>query len=193
MISSEHYNWIVAILLASLLYGALFIQRDKQPANQRSSITQSLLLKHLNFNQQTLKQAVPIKTPRSKPVVNETATVQQLTHQARQNSDYSKYALKEKREQYLQKLLHHIESFKFYPGAARKRAIEGNVKVSFILHDGGHYKQLVVDGKRSVLVNAARIALVAATPLPVPDKDIELSSKIKFTMVYSLSQAISMN
>ncbi len=202
MTLSDRYNWIIAILLASLLYAAIYIQRDKQAENQSSVITQSLLLNHLNFNQETLKQAEPIKTTQSKPVVNETAqriektaTVQQLMPQTqkRKNSDSSKHILKERRQQYLQKLLHHIESFKFYPGAARKRSIEGDVKISFILRDAGHYEKLIVDGKRSVLVNAARIAIIAASPLPVPDKNIELPSKINFTMVYSLTQLTSMN
>lgn len=151
---------------------------------------------------QAKPQAKPIKKVKPKPVVTKkiktveniekTETVQQETAQqqpqGQQVSLSEKKLLQQKRQQYLQKLLSHIESFKFYPRAARRRSIEGDVKISFNLQDDGGYQQLVIDGERSVLVNATRMALEAAMPFPVPAEDIEISRQIEFTMVYSLSQ-----
>ena len=94
----------------------------------------------------------------------------------------------QQRQQYLHKLLSHIESFKFYPRAARRRSLQGNVKISFILRDDGYYEQLTLDGGHTALVKAAQQALESAMPLPVPPKDIELSRQIEFSMVYSLTQ-----
>jgi protein TonB len=94
--------------------------------------------------------------------------------------------MRHEREQYLHKLLSHIESFKFYPRAARKRSLEGDVKISFLLRDDGRYEELSIDGSHTLLVKATRHALESAMPLPVPPKDIGLSTKIEFVMAYSL-------
>ena len=94
--------------------------------------------------------------------------------------------MERERQQYLHKLLSHIESFKFYPRAARKRLLEGDVKISFLLRDDGCYEQLSIDGRHTLLVNATRDALESAIPLPLPPKDIDISNKIEFVMAYSL-------
>lgn len=132
-----------------------------------------------------------------KPVIQQTesmekiepvrqVTVQELV-QGSQVSDSSEMLLQHERQQYLHKLMGHIESFKYYPRAARKRSLEGDVKVSFVLLDDGSYKQLSLDGRHSALVKAARVAIESATPLPVPPKDITIPGQIEFTMSYSLT------
>ena len=184
--------------------------------SERSNITQSPLITRLTFSQNTVTvpdvlpaikpktkpQAKPIKKIEAKPVatkkvqpvekIEKTETVKQAAAQpqtqGQQVSISSESILQQKREQYLQQLLSHIESFKFYPLAARRRAIEGNVKIAFSLQDSGSYQQLNLDGERSVLINATRMALEAAIPMPVPDDDVKISRQIEFTMVYSLTQ-----
>lgn len=184
--------------------------------SERANITQLPLITRLTFSQNTetvpdvlpvikpkvKPQAKPIKKIKPKPVttkkvqpvekIEKVETVKQAEAQpqaqGQQVSISSESILQQKREQYLQKLLSHIESFKFYPLAARRRSIEGNVKITFNLQDNGIYQQLNLDGERSVLVNATRMALEAATPLPVPDDDVKISRQIEFTMVYSLTQ-----
>jgi len=147
-------------------------------------------------------QPEPIQRIKPKPVaaerapvlekIEKTEAVKKITSQPQTQGQQvrisSEKILQQQREQYLEKLLSHIESFKFYPRAARRRSIEGNVMISFILDDSGNYQQLILDGQRSVLVNATRMALEAAIPLPVPADDLALSRKIKFTMLYSLSE-----
>ncbi len=147
-------------------------------------------------------QPEPIQRIKPKPVaaerapvlekIEKTEAVKKITSQPQTQGQQvrisSEKILQQQREQYLEKLLSHIESFKFYPRAARRRSIEGNVMISFILDDSGNYQQLILDGQRSVLVNATRMALEAAIPLPVPADHLALSRKIKFTMLYSLSE-----
>lgn len=136
----------------------------------------------------------PIKdnqvTERTAPV-EKIEPVRQITSpaqaQGQQVSHSSDGLLQRKRQQYLHELLSHIESFKFYPRAARRRSLEGNVKISFMLRDDGYCEQPTFDGRHSALAKAARQALESAMPLPVPPEDIEVPRKIEFAMVYSLA------
>jgi len=95
--------------------------------------------------------------------------------------------LHEERQQYLHELMAHIESHKYYPRAARKRGVQGKVKVSFTLLDDGYCGNLELDGRHSVLVKAARNALETAQPLPEPPEGVAFSERVEFTMVYSLT------
>ena len=225
---SDHFNWSVAILLSSLLYGAMFLQKGARMGTEISIAMPMPVITRLTFNQTAFNQEVPpeiepvkpqprpkpkaelkpepkpepVKKTRPKAVAvkkvkpvekiekNEPVKPAAATPQShgQQVSVSSEKILQQKREQYLQKLLSHIELFKFYPRAARRRSMEGNVIIVFTLQDDGSYQQLVLNGKRSVLVNATRMALEAATPLPVPADDLEFSRQIKFTMMYSLTQ-----
>jgi protein TonB len=95
--------------------------------------------------------------------------------------------LPKERQQYLHKLMSHIESFKYYPRSARMRSLEGDVKVSFMLLDNGYYKQLKLDGAHSVLVKATRSALESAVPFPSPPEGMILPGQLELTMSYSLA------
>ncbi len=127
---------------------------------------------------------------RPKPVENNKPVRQMVSTprvHGRQVSKSSDGLLQAKRQQYLHELLSHIESFKYYPRAARRRTIEGNVNITFILRVDGRYEQLELDGPEAILVNATRQALESASPLPAPPGDIGLTDKIEFTMAYSLT------
>ena len=101
--------------------------------------------------------------------------------------DSSEGLLQKERQLYLHKLMSHIESFKYYPRAARLRSLEGDVKVSFMLLENGYYKQLKLDGSHSMLVKAARSAMESAVPLPSPPTGITLPGPLEFTISYSLT------
>jgi len=90
------------------------------------------------------------------------------------------------RQAYIQLLLAHIERYKFYPGAARRRSIEGKLDVSFYLQpDGGHH-QLLINGGRAVLQRAVRQALEDAQPYPEPPSSLQMDQRIAFSMYYQL-------
>jgi len=92
------------------------------------------------------------------------------------------------RRQYMQQLLAHIEKYKFYPGSARRRAMEGDVKLSFMLHSDGELDRLETSGGPSVLQRAAQQAVKDARPLPSPPAAMQLPTRIEISMLYSLQK-----
>ena len=216
---ADAINWSVAILLSLLVHSIMFLGRGAQMGAENAAVLQAPLITRLSFNK-PVDRAVPdeprpikkqepkpalAKPVKKKPIkkkqvtrriesVEKTEPVRQIAVleqvQGQQVSHSSEGLLKRERQQYLHKLLSHIESFKFYPRAARRRSLEGNVKISFILSDDGYCEQLTFDGGHTALVKAARQALESAMPLPAPPKDIGLSRQIEFAMVYSLTANI---
>ncbi len=87
---------------------------------------------------------------------------------------------------YLKALLAHIETYKFYPRAARRRGIEGTLAVSFMLTPDIRPDKIEIQGGRSVLQQAARQAVTDAAPFPLPPAELKLPRRIAFTMVYAL-------
>ncbi|GAV19145.1 periplasmic protein TonB [Mariprofundus micogutta] len=94
--------------------------------------------------------------------------------------------IKRETERYLTEVMAHIEQHKWYPKAARRRGIEGEVNVSFtLLPDGSAYK-LVVENGPSLLVAAARQAVEKATPMPQPPAGIHCPLECQFRMRFNL-------
>ena len=89
-------------------------------------------------------------------------------------------------QQYLSHLLNHIESFKYYPGAAKRRAITGTINVSFNLLAGGMISDLTIANGPSLLKRAARQAVIQAQPMPLPPHNFSLPYKVAFVMKYEL-------
>jgi len=144
-------------------------------------------------------QSKPVETTpiEEKPIVRQTEALEKIEPvrqvaiqervQGKPVSNSSEALLQQERQRYLHQLMSHIESFKYYPRAARMRSLEGEVKVSFILLDDGSYEQLSLDGTHSALVKASRVAMESATPLPLPPNDMVIPGQIDFTMSYSLT------
>jgi protein TonB len=126
------------------------------------------------------KEAVEKKDPARQTAVQEQIKGERISHSP-------EGLLQKERQLYLHELMSHIESFKYYPRAARKRYLQGDVKVSFMLLDDGYYRQLKLDGKHSVLVKATRSAMEMAVPFPLPPEGIKLPARFEFTMSYSLT------
>ncbi|MCW8928152.1 MAG: energy transducer TonB, partial [Gammaproteobacteria bacterium] len=94
--------------------------------------------------------------------------------------------IEQAKQEYLRRLLAHIEEHKHYPRAARRRGIEGEVEVVFSLQHGGGVSGLKVDGAHQVLLSAASDAVEAAQPLPAPPDSLELPWQVLFTMRFTL-------
>lgn len=94
--------------------------------------------------------------------------------------------IEQARQEYLRRLMAHIDSYKQYPRAARRRGIEGDVRVAFTLHAGGTIEGLEVSGDEHLLTQAAEEAMAAALPLPLPPDGVTLPWPLSFTMRFNL-------
>lgn len=211
---ADYASWGVAILVSMFMHSLIFMQSGARIGAENASVMQAPMITRLNFQmleaQPVPEEPPPVEKPRPKPVKKEkprpvpvkqkkpppvpvekpepvVQPVAQPQARGQQVVQPSEGLLQRKRQQYLHELLKHIESHKFYPRAARRRAVEGRVNIVFVLQDDGYYEQLELDGRHKLLVNAARQALEAARPLPVPPVDIGLSRRIEFTIEYSLA------
>lgn len=90
------------------------------------------------------------------------------------------------RENYLPVLLMHIEGYKRYPGLARRRNVEGNIRVSFQLLDDGSITELSASGGSRVLRQAAMRSVTNAFPFPQCPEKFNCSMPVNFVMKYKL-------
>jgi protein TonB len=95
-------------------------------------------------------------------------------------------ALGNERESYLLRMLAHIDRHKYYPRKARRRGMEGEIKIVFHLHKDGSISELQVSGGSKVLRRAAKQAVQKALSLPSPPESMQLQEQIRFGMVYRL-------
>lgn len=72
------------------------------------------------------------------------------------------------RDHYLAEVLAHIEANKYYPRAARRLRLEGEIQVAFLLRDDGRIENVELGQGPALLRTAARRALERAAPLPQP-------------------------
>ena len=137
----------------------------------------------------------PQPPPRTPPVAEVAETAQPVLEQtaaaARTETVADKpvlaqVALVNQRENYLARLLAHIDSHKFYPRSARRRGVKGEVSVSFYLLRDGTIRDLQVTGGSKLLRQAARQAVHNALSLPQPPEKMGLQEPIRFGMVYRL-------
>ena len=94
--------------------------------------------------------------------------------------------IKRETERYLTEVMAHIEQHKWYPKAARRRGIEGEVNVRFTLFPDGSARQLIVENGPSLLVAAARQAVEKAIPMPTPPANIHCPLECQFRMRFNL-------
>jgi protein TonB len=144
----------------------------------------------------------PVREPLPEPVIepapvsNDVAETTELVEEQTAASAYTEalvdkpaldqVALENERESYLLRLLAHIDSHKFYPRKARRRGMEGEIKIAFHLHRDGSIRDLQVTGGSRVLRKAAKQAVQKALSLPSPPESMHLQEQIRFGMVYRL-------
>ena len=130
----------------------------------------------------------PAAPTQANPITSEAATAPQLATSVAHGAKTKANAAAQT-EQYLSRLLRHIESFKFYPRAAQRRGIQGAVQVSFLLLAHGDIAQLNVSGAHRLLQQAARTAVQQAVPMLPAPKQMQLPFKVSFVMQFQLPDA----
>ncbi len=88
---------------------------------------------------------------------------------------------------YLQQLLALIEKKKFYPDSAKRRKIEGSVKISMTIDNTGYIMQLETLSGPRMLKKAARKAVLQAQPFPQPPLGLSGEKPVLFAMDYKIS------
>ncbi|MBF0263979.1 MAG: energy transducer TonB [Gammaproteobacteria bacterium] len=88
--------------------------------------------------------------------------------------------------QYRDKIMAIIEQNKYYPKIARRRHIEGNVKVQFKLLNDGKISQLESSEAQTILLVASKNAVNESLPLPLPPKSLNFPMEISFYMQFQL-------
>lgn len=139
-----------------------------------------------------VKQLEPVKpveqpeaTPPSPPTVSSAQKLAQQAEQAEGSVD-DQALLEKAKNEYLRRLMTHIESHKKYPRAARRRAIEGEVSVRFQLQSDGVMTGVEVEEGHRVLRKAVEEALRHAQPLPKPPSELSFPLPVSFSVVFSL-------
>ena len=79
-----------------------------------------------------------------------------------------------------------VEARKFYPKLARRKNIQGTVKVSFTIACDGNVSGLDTAESHKLLRKAAAKAVRAAQPLPKPPGQIDCPLPVQFAIDYSL-------
>jgi len=87
---------------------------------------------------------------------------------------------------YMALLLNHIEEHKFYPRVARKRGLEGSLRVSFRLLSKNKIAGLEIRGGHKLLRKSAEKAVRSALPMPDIPGQLELPMQVAFLMTYEL-------
>ncbi len=79
-----------------------------------------------------------------------------------------------------------IEGRKYYPRSARRRRVEGTVRVSFVLTRSGRVRDLRVREGHMLLRRAASAAVQGAAPLPPPPAYIQCPLRVDYRMQFEL-------
>ena len=88
------------------------------------------------------------------------------------------------RQQYLARIIAVIQAHKSYPYSARRRHIEGDIQVSFMVDAQGQISELRITGGSSVLRASTQQAIEDALPFPQPPQHQTIHSH--FIMQYRL-------
>ncbi|MCW9012155.1 MAG: energy transducer TonB [Gammaproteobacteria bacterium] len=214
MIRQEYASWVGGIVFSLALHTSLFLQSGAQLGMEDARPANLPLTTRLNFYREVKPEPVeiikpepakpkPVPKPKSRPKPKpkpvepkkitppEPEPVQQQIIKPQPKGQLTNPVdalfLKQQQQVYIQQLLSHIESHKFYPRSARQRGVEGKIKVSFTLQVNGKIKNMQLEGGARVLQEATRQAMQNAVPLPLPPASTPLPRQIQIGIIYSLT------
>jgi protein TonB len=119
------------------------------------------------------------KTPTLEPTKEEVAVAQPLPPKAQPKANHL--------EIYLAKVMSSIEQKKRYPTLARRKNIQGRVKVSFKLACDGKITELDISGSHNLLRKATNKAIKAAHPFPKMPEELNCPLPVSYAMAYTLN------
>jgi protein TonB len=133
--------------------------------------------------QSETKPVTESRDTNTSPATNAAASAPKVTDKSRRGEINDSKLV---RDNYLSDVLTHIECYKYYPQAARRRNLRGAINISFLLLESGDIDELEVSGEALLLRRAAEHAVRRALPLPPPPKEISNPKRVSFVMHYRL-------
>ncbi len=158
---------------------------EKKPARPEPVRQKTVAEKPLSPKTESRPKEQPKKNRKTPPKTQHQQAAQQ-TRPAPPAID--KGVMAEARQRYLAMLMAHIEAHKFYPSTARRRGIQGDVRISFLLLADGTTKQIRANGSSRILQTAAKTAVIKAVPMPQPPSVIHCPMHCEFAMRYALNR-----
>lgn len=95
-------------------------------------------------------------------------------------------ALEAKRNLFIEQMRQAIDKNKIYPNSARRRAIEGEVKMSFTLQADGSVHGIEMVAGKSIFEDSAKEAIAKSFPLRVEKELFSFPKEFQITLVYTL-------
>ncbi len=205
MIFGEQPVRYAALLVSVLLHALLFVKFSDVVMGSKSQAPKYDTKISLNFLptpkkhvQQVVKEVTPpkpiLKEKPSRKVVKQKKVVQPLIQEQAVASTVAKEIQRQVeknsnviKQTYLSKILTIIEGNKYYPRIARRRGLEGNIHVSFMLKDDGYINGLDTSGGPLLLRRAAKTAVKKSLPLPTTPTEIKYPMHISYAMQFKLN------
>ncbi len=205
----SRFDWSlrsVALVVSLMLHGVFFLTTGSVAGNSEQAPSQRNVTR-VSFRSEVAPQNTPLPQPKvpepkveppkknkrakkrkePEPEVVKPKPPSTPTAEAKVAGTVDDRALIEKaRQKYLRQLMAHIEGYKNYPKAARRRRIEGDVEVAFVLQSGGQVSGLNTGGAHRLLNDAASEAVSAALPMPQPPETVKLPWQVSFTMRFTI-------
>ncbi len=206
-------RWYIAIALSITLHAMLLVRFGGVLASNAAEdhLSDSTMISYLTFEPvatplEKMEKATQQKQPKHDEVLNDAAaaekkkeTPEQATQQPKPEPKPAAIAskaapdaqmqdglIKKETDLYLSQLMAHIEKHKWYPKAARRRGIEGDVSVHFTVLPDGSVEALRVGDSAEVLTKAVRQAVEDASPMPKPPASLHCPLPCQFKMRFSL-------
>lgn len=168
---------------------------DIEPQKPASKITSKPSSKVLKPVKTVVKQNLPIK-PKKQQQVPE-PKIRKVTKQSAQpvikKPDNvtqplivveDELAAQKLEDQFINELLRQIETNKFYPKKARRKNIQGTVRVELKLDDNGNIVSLQLFEGHKILRKAAATAIQASAPFKTPPSSLADPRSINFGVHY---------
>lgn len=205
----SRFDWSVrsvALVVSLLVHGVFFLTTGSVAGNSEQPTSQRNVTR-VSFRSEVAPQNTPLPKPKvpepkiepqkknkrakkreePEPMVETPKPPSTPTAEAKVAGTVDDRAFVEKaRQKYLRQLMAHIEGYKNYPNAARRRRIEGDVKVAFTLQSGGQVSGMSTGGAHNLLNKAAGDAVIAAQPMPQPPGTLKLPWQVSFTMRFTI-------
>lgn len=186
------------------------LAKPQMRTHTEPSIKQEPLLKKQLLKKSTLKKEVFLEEPKLEKRIEENVIQEEIVQENVQeiiqteniekdfqekpieqdmNLDkriFSKEDLQMKQNLFLAQMRNTIDANKIYPNSARRRAMEGEVQISFFLQEDGNVKNIELVSGKSIFKDSAIEAIAKSFPLKVEKELFDFPKKFYITLAYTL-------